>query len=1001
MDSSGGQKELRERSYPRAPSRASSASTANTQMTSKSSTSTSSYPREASHLASHPIHKYHHNHCSRSSIGARPMSRLSRESSNELREPTASASSFLQERLQRERKERHASKLSTDLSVSTGDIRDRSVQSSPIKRSATSVARSQWSDNGDELAKDAAMGARQMEQVRNANNIMRLHGKLKLVANSNAKTLSTLHKQNFDLKLELYHRREKQTALEERVEKLESQQSEMIDLHESIIHELEMKDDALAEAVALIVELETRIDELVREREMVRQVEEDGSYRHSSSDQSNLETTTTTAAGSPAPNTISPSVSHLSAHVNSLGRVPSFLSEHTQQTENLRNAVLRGRTSIMHMRKVSESSAAPSDINRIASPNLSVLSESSFVSIYGPKDTGERAALQPPPDVVGMDGSYYDRSPTPTMRMNGESRDVQKNADTNQISTGSRGTTGGGTKLSTHTQFINNVISTHSPLQKIERLDKQMLVGNDISRQPMLNRSSGTTTPTLARPLMNPPHQGKTKQEKREALQRVLTNYPTHRDFSNPHAFPPTPDTVSSSTLRNQQDSADSQDSLTKQTRGVPCDGIMSIYDRIGAFGRDLSGELPYAASSNEQAQTTSFTSHGQIPMSTMNSNTFSNLTQLARSLPPRPHSSAGTTSSRARADSIGSDSDSDGGADARSETDSFDYWMKESMKPNRYQTDPSVQRGSGRSTSPDLFSFPVDARGWETDVIFGALKGNGYLGSPVSALKRDPIDEMASSLRTSQAEVFEPPMMGSAPPTPDRRSSLHARTGSTSAVPPPGGKFKKHPVKGIATEWIEGRGRSSSIDSAAPMPSIKAQPEKPGVTTPGKRNHYPPISGQTSKGRGLGLNSFFRRSGPDNSSAPSSATEATAPLPTPAQLSAVPPTMRSTTKPSGRYSVPPPPTMPWRAPGIVEDDLQSATPPPIMRSRGMSLLSGTNGPRMVDLATPQQQASDMSRPSTPTTVVHANTTATGAQGGGRRKWLGLGRIGNSKTKTG
>ncbi|KAI1652858.1 hypothetical protein F4813DRAFT_400558 [Daldinia decipiens] len=984
MDGSGSQKESRERLYPRAPSRASSASTANTQMTSKSANSTSSYPREASYTGSHPIHKYHH---SRSSIGTRPMSRLSRESSNELREPTASASTFLQERLQRERNERHASKPSTDLSASTGDIRDRDVQSSPIKRSATSVGRRQWSDNSDELAKDAGMGARHMEQVRNFHNNMRFSSKLNLAADLNGKTLSTLHKQNFDLKLELYHRREKQTALEERVEKLESQHGEMIELHEDIIRELDMKDDALAEAVTLIVELETRIDELVREREMVRRVEADGSYRHSSPDQPNIESATTvTPPVATVPKVVNLGVPRLTAHVNSLGRVPSFLSEHSQQTENLRNAVLRGRTSAMHMRKISESSADPSEINRMASPNLSVLSESSFVSIYGAKDTSDRVGLQPPADVVGMDGSYCDRSPTPTMKIDDQSRGDQKSAISSQMLSGSPGTPGGGVRLSTRTRPTNNVISLTSPLQEIERLDKQMMVGNDISRQPMPNRSRGTATPTLAKPSTNPPQQGKTKQEKREALEKVLTNYPTYRDFSNPHAFPPTPDTVSSSTLRNQQNFTGSQDSLTKQTRGVPENGIMSVYDRIGAFGR----ELPYLPSSNQHRPTTVLASRRQMPMPTINTNTFSDLTQLARSLPPRPHSSAETTSSRARAASLGSDSDSDGGADARSETDNFDYWMRESMKPNKYQTGSSEQRGSGRSASPDLFSFPADARGWETDVIFGALKGSGYLGSPVSALKRDPIDEMASSLQTSQTEIFEPSVMGSAPPTPDRRSSLHARTGSTSAMPLAGGMFKKHPAMGLATAWIDGRGRSGSIDSAAPASSTRAQSQQQGVTTPGKRNHYPPISGQ-SKGRGLGLNSFFRKSGSDNFSAPSTASEATFSLPTPAQLSAIPPAMRSV-KPSGRNSVPPTPTMPWHAPGIVEDDLQSATPPPIMRSRGMSLLSGTS-------STPQQQALEISRPNTPTTVVQA--TATGAQGGGKRKWLGLGRIGNSKTKMG
>ncbi|KAI1371750.1 hypothetical protein F4677DRAFT_285347 [Hypoxylon crocopeplum] len=975
MDGSGGQKELRERSYPRAPSRASTTSTANTQMTPKSANSSSSHLREPTHRSSHPTHKHHHSNCSSGQASTRPMSQLSGEPSEELREMAASTptSSLLQERLQRERSERQASKLGSDLSASTGDIRDRDVQSSPIRRSATAVGRRQELNSSDEIAKDAGMGARQMEQ-----------------------TLSTLHKQNFDLKLELYHRREKQTALEERVEKLEkfeSQNREMMKLHDTIIHELQEKDNALAEAVTLIVGLEARIDDLVRERDMVRQIEASGAYRHSGEPEPDTESAITTT-----PRLEYSVVPRLTEETTgSLGRMPSFLSERSQQTENLRNVVLRGRSSVMHMRKISGSSVDPSEINRIASPSLSVLSESSFVSIYGAKGGRGKADSQSPGDVMGMDGSQADRSPTPTMKTNREDWNSQMSGATAQLSTG---TTGGGARPPTLMQSLNNVLDMDSPLQKLERLEGRVAVVDDTARQPVSNRARGTAAPTPAKPT-NPPQQVKSKHEKREALERVLTNYSTHRDFSNPQAFPPTPDTVSSSTLRTHQNLTSSQDSLTKQAGTMPGETLAAVSDRFGASMR----EPAYQASSYQQTSAAAFSSRTQAPMLPAHADLFSGLSQLAQSIPPRPHSAAETTSSRARTDDFASDSDSDGGADAHSEADSFDYWIKESMKPNKYQAGSSEQSGSGRTTSPDLFAFPSDGQGWGTDVIFGALKGNGYLGSPVSALKRDPIDEMASSLHTPHAEVFDPPMTGPAPPTPNRRSSLHARTGSTAAAPPSGGKLRKNLAKGPGMGWMDGRGRSNSIDSAAQASSARTYAQQPEATTPSKRNQYPPLSGQTPRGRGLGLNSFFRRAGSESFSVPSSATEATFPVPTPTQPQPLlPPAMGYANYP-GRSSVPPPTAMPWRPPGGVEDDFKSATPPPIMRSRGHSLLSGSGSTETADPATPHHQVTETT-PSTPTTVIpsqggNASTTPGGAQSASKRKWLGLGIMGTMKNRMG
>ncbi|KAI2468853.1 hypothetical protein F4781DRAFT_248189 [Annulohypoxylon bovei var. microspora] len=977
MDGIGGQKESRERSYPRAPSRASTASATNSHMASQSAASSSSQLREPTHAGSHATHRYHHSNCSSGpGGGAQSISRMSSKPSDEFRKSTISNSALLQEKLQQVRSEMQAAKHGGELTVFTGDTRDRDVPNLPI-RSATALERRHMPDFNYEPPDAAGMGARQMEQVGCAHHYPHTYSKLN-PADMDAKTLSTLHKQNFHLKVEVFHRRERQMDLEDRVDQLESERADV----ESIITKLESrcneKDDligkleterekmvkdmvelenATMEAVRHIVGLEARIEEMNLEREMVRQVETDGAYRHLASDgRSNSGSVTASAPTNPANTNLN--LPLLAGDGGSLGRVPSFLSEHTQQTENLRNAVLKGRSSIMHLRKVSESSASPSDINRIASPSFSVLSESSFVSIYGPKEVRDKTSSQPSDRAVEMDGSHLDRSPTPTTK------------NPNQESHG------GGARLSTQMRSINNMLGMTSPLQKIARLEGQMVAADDTQRQHMPNRSRGIITPTPAKPSMNPPQQGKSKHEKREALQKVLTNYPTHRDFSNPEAFPPTPDTVSSSTLRKHQNLTGSHDSLTRPTGFVPGEGLVPVHERIGA-----AKESSYQTSYNQQAPAMSFSSRRQMPTPTMNNNLFSDLGQLARSLPPRPHSAAETTSSRARANSVGSDSDSDGGADARSEAPTVDYWMRESMRPNRYHMDSLAQRGSGRSASPDLFSFPADARGWETDVIFGALKGNGYLGSPVSALKRDPLDEMASSLRTPQAEMFDPPLSGQAPPTPDRRSSLHARTGSTSAALPSSGKLRKSLAKGPGMGWMDGKGRSNSID-AAQAPSIRAYPQHSEPTPPGKRSHYPPISGQTPNRRSLGLNSFFRRSGSESYSVPASATEATFPTPNPAQtvLSSLPLTMNLGGHP-GRSSVPPPATMPWRPPGVVEDDFKSATPPPIMRSRGQSLLSGSA--ELPHIITSQNHMADLPSPSTPTTVMPAP----------KRKWLGLGKV--------
>ncbi|KAK7747664.1 hypothetical protein SLS62_008990 [Diatrype stigma] len=910
-----------------------------------------------------------------------------------------------------------------DLSASTGDIRDRDIRSSPVRSSTAAGRRSQPNTEYDD-ATDSGMGLKEMEK-------------------------------NFDLKLELYHRRERQDALEEKTQKLEAENAEMRGKQEIFTKQLAERDKAIGEAVDMIVRLEAKVNGLIREKEMVRQVEFDGSYCHSRSDQSeHLDD-----EGAP----LTPKMKGLEFFGmmdgnKSLERMPSFLSERSQQTENLRNVVLGGLSSLAHMRRVSETSVDPSDINRIASPSLSVLSESSFVSVYGSKNENGELATSLETDPMDMNNT----------RLEGLSTPVRESGKQGRISQGSepaswtpKGAPPGSASLSTRMQPLTNVIDTTSPLQKLEMLEKKLPKHVEISRSSTFGQARGM--PNLSPARSARPAHATTRQEKRDSIQRIITTGPTHKELANSHVLPPTPDTVASSTLRKHKDLTDSQDSLREGS-------FPARPNRSDTFGVNSSSrpspkmnDIP-----DQRASITAFTGRINLPMSPINTHSTPPTNKHASvGLPPRPRSADESTISRQRANSWASDTDSDdGGVDAHSEESAFDYWMRESIRPNENAN--THQRGLSiptraaqtkkgeRRPSPDLFSFPTDSRGWGTDVIFSALRGNGFLGSPAPELKRERIigdgdgdndDLTATSFEEApKTAVFAPQdmdmVMEYAPPTPDRRSSLHARTGSSSVV------RKKTPVQNpSASNWAmmtktTTKGRSNSIDSAAQAQAQVhfQQPEVPPSPGPGsnnnnnnKRNHqYPPLSGQGGMRRSLGLNSIFRRSGsgsgsgslsesqgPLGAATPAGATEETAAFPShnKAQLPPHVVSMRT-----GRSSVPPPPTMPWaRGPpssssgasrlGIQEDELHSsATPPPILRNRGLSQPPvPAAGPSSTPLADSfhhhhqrhyyqqqqqqqQQQGGQEEETAAPPSAGGSSNTSNSNSNSNKRRWLNIAR---------
>ncbi|KAI1750399.1 hypothetical protein F4782DRAFT_250129 [Xylaria castorea] len=956
MEGTISRKDARERLHRRALSQASTASSImHSPKTIKSTSTSSSHPRAITPSNALNTHRYHHAQCDRELAGLRQAPHLSRTSSGESKPAMNPISSLLQERLQQERRaesERLASKWGASLSSSTGDIRDGDILNSPSKRFKPGVERRPRSSHDDDSSQ-TSMGAKQTE-----------------------KAVSTLHKQNFDLKLELYHRREKQSALETRVEELETERRELTDIQENLLAELVKRDKAIEEAVNMIVKLEARLDELVQEKEMGQQIEADGSYRYS---WSNTSDSLRTETPKPSDHGV-----FLTIEPKTLERMPSFLSDRSAQTQHLRSVVLQNRSSLRHIRGVSEisaSSASVSEANHVASPSLSVLSESSFVSIYGSKQGQDEAGLMPLGDALGMDGTFGERSPTPTMRtMN--SLSYQKTSGPSRTLHLTRAAT----YLPSQVLPTNNAL--RSPIKKMEQPGDQMSFVDDAFRPSTSGRRKSVMTPTPQ--FMGSPSRARSRRERSQTLQKVMTSYPTLKELANTHPLPPTPDTVSSSVLRTHKDQSSSQDSLSRCNDARDPRHFATSLPYSNDYLRSLASQEVRPGMNVRNASSSAIARH----RSGLPSPGFIKVDQdaLLSDLSHLAHSTANNTATgRPRSDSFVSDSDSDGGADARSDTESYDYWMRESYKPDKANARSSARRHERRrSPSPDLFSFPADSEGWQPDAMFGALKGAGFLGSPDPALKRDPIDELGASLRSPEPDPIEPAPDG--PQLPSRRSSLNAQAAGHFLLSSFTGKTGKVSSREGSVLGVDANGRRNSLDGSGTHTNA-------GATT--KRSQYPPISGLQSRARGLGLNSLFRRSGSESYGAPTSATEPTFPSSVSQRgPPASPAYLRHLRRPSGRNSVPPPATMPWtiRPIQVAEDEFANATPPPILRNRPPPLQADLTGSGV--LGSESSQATDAG--ACPVTPVAENTTLVAPQnGGGVRKWLGLGRKASPKIRAG
>lgn len=225
--------------------------------------------------------------------------------------------------------------------------------------------------------------------------------------------LDRLNKQNFALKLEIDRRRDHTQKLQEqldgmremveRAERLEDEHAELLRINSQLVVELEKRDKAVEEAMDIICDLEEQNNDLVERNSNTRPstAHADSGYAGTElpeQDSPSSRPGASTQPKSPTINVRQPSAASqkLQGLLNGQTpvrskREPNILSEQKPSTHALRSVYMENAKQLNSVK--SFQSLLSRQENRLDeeiddalnSPRLSVLSESSFPSIYSPK----------------------------------------------------------------------------------------------------------------------------------------------------------------------------------------------------------------------------------------------------------------------------------------------------------------------------------------------------------------------------------------------------------------------------------------------------------------------------------------------------------------------------------------------------------------------------------------------------------------------------------------
>lgn len=491
-----------------------------------------------------------------------------------------------------------------------------------------------------------------------------------------------------------------------------------------------------------------------------------------------------------------------------------------------------------------------------------------------------------------------------------------------------------------------------SPLQRIEKLDpalsqrRQTLRVSDSSKN-LLAASNAKANQS--------PNRVKTREQRREEIRKVMTETPGGASLHD-HGLPPTPDTISSATLRRLKNS---NDTLSRRQHGADQQSQGSSLDLSSAHDIPVDGVPLHSATLPVQHHERAPDSHSRVSL------------QQAGSI-PRPRSADETTVSNRRERRWSVDSE----ASEDSFESSLDIWLRAAG---------SRPKQAGGRASPDLFGFPVNPSkgGWSMDAMFGPA--STY---PNVAEVRPNNDQMRD-LMSAQNALFG---ATGPPPPPNRQSSMHARTGAAGAPKPSGDHAARRRKRHTRRNSDDAQARAAMKTPGPEQfgPELAKQP----ANGEQKRSNYPPIVGQ--QGAKNGLMRLWRRSIGSTPSAPSpEPTSAIAPAPAPAAA------------PAGDYanashSMGQPAS--WMNKNIaVEDDRTGATPPPILRNPRQRRESGLEA----EPPAPMTPTTNHVEVATPRTAIppgmqipppaHAqqqqyqqpeNSPVAGSATGSRRKWL-------------
>lgn len=315
-------------------------------------------------------------------------------------------------------------------------------------------------------------------------------------------------------------------------------------VNEQLLAELEKRDQAVEEAVGIICALEEKIDKLSRERTVVRsydaQYESDYFRRiHGRHGQSTQDPSSSPLPCNEPGNAPSAKPSWLSADSKLVARMPSFLSEQSEGAEALRSLYLpsdRHSQSLLSLPKLSEGNGGKDDneeADALDSPRLSVLSESSFLSVYGDKR----------PEIEDLDLNNAADKDSPDHQGHRKSTSVEKWVQERAKAANSTPRVRSTTQVpGSQNEFPSIINVLESPLQRLERMERK------------LSRHSASVR-LFARPSLSVVRRSNSRHEKQK--ERDDTRKTEMTTFGHQQALPPTPDTISTDTLRRFKGSND------------------------------------------------------------------------------------------------------------------------------------------------------------------------------------------------------------------------------------------------------------------------------------------------------------------------------------------------------------------------------------------------------------------------------------------------------------